>query len=99
MEDGTKLAFCDGRRFGKVRLVDDVLGSADVSKLGWDALLAPPAFDELKAQLARFAKRSISIKALLLDQVGCANEAFGGRGWCVGAGLLHAAHSGSCWCD
>jgi predicted PhzF superfamily epimerase YddE/YHI9 len=49
--DGTRLAFCDSRRFAKVRLVKDVLGSADVSKLGWDALLALPPVEELKAQL------------------------------------------------
>ena len=62
-EDGDKLSFADARKFGRVRLLDDV--SSHVLGVGIDALsesLDPAAF----ASIVR--KRKTPVKTLLLDQ-------------------------------
>ncbi|MFI5388421.1 MAG: bifunctional DNA-formamidopyrimidine glycosylase/DNA-(apurinic or apyrimidinic site) lyase [Candidatus Eremiobacterales bacterium] len=62
-EDGDKLSFADARKFGRIRLLDDV--SSDVLGVGIDALsqsLDAAAF----ASIVR--KRKTPVKTLLLDQ-------------------------------
>jgi len=62
-EDGDKLSFADARKFGRIRLLDDV--SSDVLGVGIDALsesLDAAAF----ATILR--KRTTPVKTLLLDQ-------------------------------
>ncbi|KAI7839952.1 hypothetical protein COHA_006346 [Chlorella ohadii] len=65
LEDGTQVAFCDSRRFAKVRFLEDPEGRPPISELGWDPLLNMPALEEFQAALA---KQRRAIKALLLDQ-------------------------------
>jgi len=65
MDDGTKLAMPNPRRFGRIRLLDDPLNQPPLSKLGFDPYLEMPppgAFAE------RVRQRKTPIKALLLDQ-------------------------------
>jgi formamidopyrimidine-DNA glycosylase len=65
LDDGTRLAFVNSRRLGRIRLREDPRAEPPVSKLGFDPLLNLPD----KAEFARLVKRrKISIKALLLDQ-------------------------------
>jgi formamidopyrimidine-DNA glycosylase len=66
--DGTEWAFCDARRFGRVRLGvagADPLASPPLSALANDPLLSWPNLTEFKEQLG--AQRR-AIKAVLLDQ-------------------------------
>jgi formamidopyrimidine-DNA glycosylase len=63
--DGTECAFLDARRFGRFVVKDDPAGTAPISELGPDALLAPPSVEDLHAMLA---KRRQAIKAVLLNQ-------------------------------
>jgi formamidopyrimidine-DNA glycosylase len=65
LSDGGALAFCDARRFARLRLTHDPPAEAPISELGWDPLLTPPPQGVFAAQLAR---RSGPIKAALLDQ-------------------------------
>ncbi|GAB4820296.1 hypothetical protein N2152v2_007342 [Parachlorella kessleri] len=65
LSDGTQLAFCDSRRFARVRLLADPEGQPPLSELGWDPLLRWPAVEEFAAKLAT-QKRAV--KAVLLDQ-------------------------------
>ncbi|MHC4573965.1 MAG: Fpg/Nei family DNA glycosylase [Planctomycetota bacterium] len=62
---GGRFAFCNTRRLGRVRLLDDPERRPPISELGFDALL-----DELDAkEIGRIlAKRAAAIKAVLLDQ-------------------------------
>jgi formamidopyrimidine-DNA glycosylase len=62
---GRRVAFCDIRRFGRVRLMQDPLGEPPISALGFDPLVGLPPAAELGRLLA---KRSAPIKAVLLDQ-------------------------------
>lgn len=64
-EDGTQLAFCDSRRFAKVRFLEQPEQQPPISELGWDPLLDMPPLEDFAAQLARQRR---AIKALLLDQ-------------------------------
>lgn len=66
MEGGLKLAFCDPRRFGKIRMVEDPANNEPVSKLGFDPILSMPNLEAFTGQLA---KQRRAIKALILDQV------------------------------
>ncbi|KAK9826769.1 hypothetical protein WJX81_007673 [Elliptochloris bilobata] len=63
MEGGVHAAFCDPRRFGRVKQSADV--AAELAHLGFDPLLSMPALDAFAAMLA---KERRGIKALLLDQ-------------------------------
>ena len=62
---GTRLAFSDPRRFGRVRLLDDPEHEPPISLLGPDPLLEPPTARDLAGLLAR---RRAPLKAVLLDQ-------------------------------
>lgn len=63
--DGTQWAFCDSRRFARIRLLNDPLIIPPLSQLGWDPLLSWPSLADFTTALA--AQRR-AIKALLLDQ-------------------------------
>jgi formamidopyrimidine-DNA glycosylase len=63
--DGTQWAFCDSRRFARIRLIKDPLNSAPLMGLGWDPLLSWPSLPEFSAALT---KQRRAIKAVLLDQ-------------------------------
>ena len=60
------LAYCDARRFGKIRMQDDPEHNEPVSKLGFDPILSMP---DLAAFTALLAGQRRAIKALILDQV------------------------------
>jgi formamidopyrimidine-DNA glycosylase len=62
---GRRFAFCNTRRLGRVRLLDDPEDCPPISELGFDALLDAPDADEIGRILGR---RSAAIKAVLLDQ-------------------------------
>lgn len=62
---GVKLAFCDPRRFGKVRLQADPENNEPISKLGFDPILSMPDLATFSGMLA---KQRRSVKPLLLDQ-------------------------------
>jgi formamidopyrimidine-DNA glycosylase len=63
LEGGVQAAFCDPRRFGRVKQSADV--AAELAHLGFDPLLSmPPAADLAE----RLGKERRAIKALLLDQ-------------------------------
>jgi formamidopyrimidine-DNA glycosylase len=65
MAGSRRVVFCDIRRFGRVRLLQDPLGEPPISLLGFDPLIGLPPVAELARHLAR---RSAPIKAVLLDQ-------------------------------
>ena len=62
---GVKLAFCDPRRFGKIRLQADPENNEPISKLGFDPILSMPDLDTFSAMLT---KQKRAVKPLLLDQ-------------------------------
>ncbi|KAL4451273.1 hypothetical protein ABPG77_009345 [Micractinium sp. CCAP 211/92] len=64
-EDGTQLAFCDPRRFAKVRFLEAPEERPPISELGWDPILDWPPLEPFAARLG--AQRR-AIKAVLLDQ-------------------------------
>ncbi|KAL4420824.1 hypothetical protein ABPG75_010480 [Micractinium tetrahymenae] len=64
-DDGTQLAFCDSRRFAKVRFLEAPEARPPISELGWDPLLDWPA---LEAFAAKLGGQRRAIKAVLLDQ-------------------------------
>lgn len=63
---GVKLAYCDPRRFGKVRLQENPEENEPVNKLGFDPILSMP---DLQTFAGMLAKERRSIKPLILDQV------------------------------
>lgn len=64
-EDGSQLAFCDPRRFAKVRFLESPEARPPISELGWDPILDWPP---LEAFAARLGAQRRAIKAVLLDQ-------------------------------
>ena len=62
---GVKLAFCDPRRFGKIRLQADPINNEPISKLGFDPILSMPDLATFSAMLT---KQKRAVKPLLLDQ-------------------------------
>ena len=66
MEGGVCLAYCDARRFGKIRMQDDPENNEPISKLGFDPILSMP---DLEAFTALLEGQRRAIKALILDQV------------------------------
>lgn len=64
MEGGVHTAFCDPRRFGRVKQAADV--AAELAHLGFDPILSMPALEDFTQMLS---KERRGIKALLLDQV------------------------------
>ncbi|MEM1353532.1 MAG: DNA-formamidopyrimidine glycosylase family protein [Planctomycetota bacterium] len=65
LDNGTKLAMPNPRRFGRIRLLDDPLSQPPLSKLGFDPyleMLPPGPFIE------QVQRRKTPIKALLLNQ-------------------------------
>ena len=67
-EGGLKLAFCDPRRFGRIRLQEDPANNEPISKLGFDPVLEMISLGDFTARLA--AQRR-AIKTVILDQVQC----------------------------
>jgi formamidopyrimidine-DNA glycosylase len=65
MEDGTRLAMPDARRFGRLRLQHEPESEPPIGELGFDPFFGLPPSAELHAALAR---RKAPIKAVLLDQ-------------------------------
>jgi formamidopyrimidine-DNA glycosylase len=65
MEDGTRFAMTDVRRFGRIRLQNDPAAEPPIGLLGFDALEGLPPTRELHRVLAR---RKAPLKAVLLDQ-------------------------------
>lgn len=65
LNDGTRLAMPDGRRLGRVRLLENPAQEPPISKLGIDPYLDLPPVRHLAKLLSR---RRTPIKALLLDQ-------------------------------
>ena len=65
-EGGLKLAFCDPRRFGRIRLQEDPANNEPISKLGFDPVLDMISVEDFTARLA--AQRR-AIKTVILDQV------------------------------
>jgi len=65
MEDGTRLAYQNKRRIGKVRFHDDATAVPPISKLGFDPYLDMPAISVFREKLG---KRKSPIKSVLLDQ-------------------------------
>ena len=63
MEGGVHTAFCDPRRFGRVKQAADV--AAELAHLGFDPILSMPALEQFTQMLS---KERRGIKALLLDQ-------------------------------
>lgn len=80
---GTRIAFSDPRRFGRIRLQQDPPGEPPISLLGADPLLEPPSARDLRALLAR---RRAPLKAVLLDQA-----VFAGVGNWVADEILYQA--------
>ena len=64
-DDGGELAYADARRLGRVRLRDNPPAEPPISRLGFDAWRGLPPFAEFAEQVR---KRSLPMKALLLDQ-------------------------------
>jgi formamidopyrimidine-DNA glycosylase len=72
-EDGSQLAFCDPRRFGKFKLVEGGgAASSTVKELGFDPLTDMPDLEEFIQLIKKRAKGATRLKPLLLDQVGWA---------------------------
>ena len=76
-EGGLKLAYCDARRFGKIRLQEDPENHEPVSKLGFDPVLEMVDIDEFKQKLA--AQRR-AIKTVILDQARISSSSHACRG-------------------
>lgn len=64
-QGGLKLAFCDPRRFGRIRLQEDPANNEPISKLGFDPVLEMIELEEFHKRLT--AQRR-AIKTVLLDQ-------------------------------
>eukprot|EP00775_Hariotina_reticulata_P012959 gene12959-13088_t len=68
-----ELAFCDARRFGRVKLVvGDPAQCSAVSKLGFDPLLEMPDEQRWQELLTARGRKGARLKPLLLDQSFCA---------------------------
>ena len=65
LEDGGELAFTNARRFGRLRLRDDVRASPPVCELGYDPLEELPSAEDFSR---RIGTRRGTLKGLLLDQ-------------------------------
>ncbi len=65
-QGGLKLAFCDPRRFGRIRLQEDPAHNEPISKLGFDPVLEMIELEDFQKRLT--AQRR-AIKTVLLDQV------------------------------
>lgn len=66
-DGGVKMAFCDARRFGRVKLQADPEQHDPVSKLGFDPVLSMPSLEDFADKLS---KNTQAVKSMLLDQVG-----------------------------
>jgi formamidopyrimidine-DNA glycosylase len=64
-DDGGELAYADARRLGRVRLRHDPAAEPPISRLGFDAWRGLPPVAAFAEQVR---KRSLPMKALLLDQ-------------------------------
>ena len=62
---GGELVMTNKRRLGRIRLLQNGPEDAPISELGFDPLLDPPSPADFVAMLA---KRSVTLKGLLLDQ-------------------------------
>ncbi|TPX41887.1 hypothetical protein SeLEV6574_g05867 [Synchytrium endobioticum] len=84
-DDGAEIAFTDPRRFGRVRLVQDVYSEHPVAELAPDAYTNPPCLSVLTAECK---KRTLPIKSFLLDQ----NAVVAGIGNYLIDEILYHAH-------
>ncbi|SGZ22263.1 BQ5605_C022g09463 [Microbotryum silenes-dioicae] len=67
-DDGSEWAFCDSRRFGRIKLIEGVAEEQEpLVSLGADPFLAMPSVEVLAEALR---KRNAPVKAVLLDQNG-----------------------------
>ena len=65
-DGGTELAFCDSRRFARVRVYDkDPMECPPISLLGFDALTQMPESEPFRESVLR---QNVAIKAALLEQ-------------------------------
>ena len=84
MEDGTRLAMPDPRRFGRIRLQERPEEESPLAGLGFDPLEGLPPARELSRRLRR---RAAAVKSVLLDQ-----SLFAGVGnWIADEALYQAA--------
>lgn len=68
-DDGTRFAFTDMRRFGRLSLHKDPLNEDPLNRLGFDPLLDMPTLARFTELLRGHAHRkALKMKALLLDQ-------------------------------
>eukprot|EP00879_Flechtneria_rotunda_P020254 GHRR01021302.1.p1 GENE.GHRR01021302.1~~GHRR01021302.1.p1 ORF type:complete len:381 (+),score=101.86 GHRR01021302.1:1920-3062(+) len=82
-----ELAFCDARRFGRLKLVQENPAESEVvQKLGFDPLLEMPDLGAFKELIARKSRGAARLKPLLLDQEFCA----GVGNWVADEVLWHA---------
>jgi formamidopyrimidine-DNA glycosylase len=66
LEGGGSLAFCDSRRFARVRFLADPETAPPLSELGWDPLL--PGWPERERFAEALSLQRRAVKAVLLDQ-------------------------------
>mmetsp|Transcript_4256 Transcript_4256/g.12272 ORF Transcript_4256/g.12272 Transcript_4256/m.12272 type:complete len:386 (+) Transcript_4256:195-1352(+) len=82
LSEGARMAFCDSRRFAKVKFLDDAAREAALPG-GWDALNDSPTLEQL---MARVGRKRVAIKSVLLDQA-----IYAGIGnWCADDILFEA---------
>jgi len=64
-KDGSRVAFCDPRRFGRICLREKPLNDLPLSKLAPDPLFEMPPVEHF---VEKFAKTTLALKPLLMDQ-------------------------------
>lgn len=89
LDSGQSLAFCDPRRFGRVRLQDNPLTEEPVCQLGVDPINETITFREFESLLA---SRKGNIKGLLLNQ-----KFFAGLGNWIADEVLYQARLDPRW--
>lgn len=83
LQNGQQLAFCDPRRFGRIRWQQDPLSQAPLCDLGVDPISEPFAYAPFRTRLQR---RKGVVKGLLLNQ----NFVAGIGNWIADEVLYHA---------
>jgi len=64
-KNGVKLAFCDGRRLGRIKLRDDPLNQEPLCILAPDPIINPPMLQDF---IAGMRKSAAPVKSVLMDQ-------------------------------
>ncbi|KAJ3106859.1 hypothetical protein HDU96_008071 [Phlyctochytrium bullatum] len=65
LSNGVEVAFTDPRRLARVRLAEDPVKEPPISELGFDPIHSMPSLESFSESIR---KRSVPVKALLLDQ-------------------------------